>query len=107
MQCYSDKIVRRKRKTSSSVNYGKLLSGVWSNRALGGSSDDVNLLQLSGKKASSNGDYVDMDIGIQKGTPTLERKDLDTTMDSPSGIRRGKSYTLMLLIILHVCCHVM
>lgn len=74
------------------MNYGKLLSGVWSNRALGRSSEDLSLSQASREQNTNNkdGDYVDMDIGPQNVTPTLDRKDF-SRMDSPSSARKGSS----------------
>ena len=67
MQCSSEKLVRKK----SSVNYGKLLSGVWTEKTLGfASSEDIS------QTVPNDHDYVDMDVGVS--TPNIAADKMET-----------------------------
>ncbi len=64
MQCSSEKLVRKK----SSVNYGKLLCGVWTEKTLGFASSE----NISQQTLPNDHDYVDMDVGAS--TPSIADK---------------------------------
>ena len=68
-ECHSEKLTRK----ISSINYGKLLNGLWTPRTLGCSSDDISDL-----REDDHNDYVDMDgindTSTKDNKPSLEKQ---------------------------------